>query len=277
MSVDEHALRDLLAGPAPAGTTSLEEVVRRGKRLVYVRAARTSTIMVLVVGLITGSLSWLQGAPMPPAVLRLLPSEADWPRVDLRPSTTPQRWNGGDPPRYVCPVGAETKIVGYGEVPGAVLGTARTAATRVLAKTKIGYWDALTSGTAGTVTALDLTDTNGVGSLAVRSAIFTGSPTSFADELAFTDSNCEPPKRLVTADGTVLQVYPEVPSDPFVTLTMRARIFRPNGTLLVLEVRSFGSVHLRQTAEGAERLPGRTTLPMTEAQLAQLAAWVAAA
>ncbi|SER45813.1 hypothetical protein [Actinokineospora terrae] len=276
MSVDEHALRDLLAGPAPAGTTSLEEVVRRGRRLVYVRAAKTSTIMVLVVGLITGSLSWLQGAQMPPAVLRLLPSEADWPRVDLRPSTTPRLWNGGGPPRYVCPVTGEPQV-GYGEVSGAVLGVTRTAVSKVLSKTKIGYWDALTGGTSGTLADLDLTDTNGVGSLAVRSAIFTGSPTSFADALAFTDSNCEPPKRLVTQDGTVVQVYPEVPSEPYVTLTMRARIFRPNGSLVVLEVRSFGSVHLRQTADGAERLPGRTTLPMTEAQLAQVAAWVAAA
>ncbi|GAA3023983.1 hypothetical protein [Actinokineospora globicatena] len=272
MPVDEHALRELLDGPAPAGTTSVTEVVRLGKRLVYVRVARTSLIVVLVVGMVAGSLNWLQSAPMPPAVLRSVPTEVDWPRVDLRPASEPQRLDGGEveplKALYRCPVSGEPQV-GYGEVSGALLGATRTAVTRVLPKTKIGYWDAPT---AGITADLDLTDSDGVGSLSVRSATFTGSPIAAADALAFTDSNCEPPKRHITEDGTVVQVYPMVLSEPIPTLTMRARIFRPNGLLVVLEVRNSGSIHVR---DGTERQPGRPTLPMTELQLAQLAVWVA--
>jgi len=72
----------------------------------------------------------------------------------------------------------------------------------------------------------------------------------------------------------VLQIYDVAPSDPFASLNQTLRIYLPDGQLYSLSVRNFGSPDFATNREDP-RHPhrvgaGRPTLPLTEAQLAEL-------
>ncbi|MEJ2856751.1 MULTISPECIES: hypothetical protein [unclassified Saccharothrix] len=121
---------------------------------------------------------------------------------------------------------------------------------------------------------VDVADAGGTGSVELTFGRFTGDPLAAADAQAFDTGNCRPPKRHVLADGTVLQVYDVVPSDPFASQNQTLRIYRPDGRLHSLSVRNFGSPDFttnRQDTGNPHRVgAGRPTLPLTEAQLAEL-------
>lgn len=121
---------------------------------------------------------------------------------------------------------------------------------------------------------VDVSDAEGTGSVEFTFGRFTGDPLTAADEQAYDMGNCQPPKRHVLADGTVLQIYDVAPSDPFASLNQTLRIYRPDGQLHSLSVRNFGSPDFatnRQDPGNPHRVgPGRPTLPLTEAQLAEL-------
>ncbi|WP_309114248.1 hypothetical protein [Saccharothrix sp.] len=121
---------------------------------------------------------------------------------------------------------------------------------------------------------VDVEDAGGTGSVVLTFGRFTGDPLTAADGQAYDMGNCAPPKRHVLADGTVLQIYDVAPSDPFASLTQTLRIYRPDGQLHSLTVRNFGSPDFatnRQDPGNPHRVgAGRPTLPLTEAQLAEL-------
>lgn len=120
----------------------------------------------------------------------------------------------------------------------------------------------------------DISDAGGTGSVELTFGRFTGDPLTAANEQAYDLGNCEPPKRHVLADGTVLQIYDVVPSDPFASRTQTLRIYRPDGRLDSLTVRNFGSPDFKTNREDTAHPyrvgAGRPTLPLTEAQLAEL-------
>lgn len=120
----------------------------------------------------------------------------------------------------------------------------------------------------------DVSDAGGTGSVVLSFGRFTGAPLTAADDQAYDLHNCQPPKRHVLADGTVLQLYDVAPSDPFASLTQTLRIYLPDGRLHSLSVRNFGSPDFatnREDSGNPHRVgAGRPTLPLTEAQLAEL-------
>jgi hypothetical protein len=136
----------------------------------------------------------------------------------------------------------------------------------------------LTSEGAYVYTA-DITDSGGVGSLHLTAAAFADTPVHAADRDNFVVGNCAPPKRTVQPDGTVLQVYPMQVGEPYQTLLMTLRIYRPSGIVYNLIAYSMGSPDVRPDPRSpgtVERIgKGRDTLPLTEAQLADLGAAVA--
>jgi hypothetical protein len=120
----------------------------------------------------------------------------------------------------------------------------------------------------------DVSDANGTGSVRLTVGRFTGDPIGAADREAFDRFNCEPPKRLVMANRTVLQMYPVRPSEPFQSLTQTLRIYLPDGTRYQLDVYNFGSPDFEPNPAQPE-IPnrvgaGRETLPLTEDQLATI-------
>ncbi len=121
---------------------------------------------------------------------------------------------------------------------------------------------------------VDVTDADGTGSIRFGVGDFTGTPLASADEQAFDVGNCVPPKRRVLTDGTVLQLYEVRPSEPFQSLTQVLRIFRPNGELYQVVVQNWGSRDFEPNPDQPQ-IPtrvgeGRPTLPLTEAQLAEI-------
>jgi hypothetical protein len=120
----------------------------------------------------------------------------------------------------------------------------------------------------------DVSDAEGTGSVVLTLGRFTGDPLTAADDQAYDMGNCQPPKRHVLADGTVLQIYEVAPSDPFASLTQTLRIYLPDGQLYSLSVRNFGSPDFATNREDPghpHRVgAGRPTLPLTERQLAEL-------
>lgn len=120
----------------------------------------------------------------------------------------------------------------------------------------------------------DVSDAGGTGSVVLTFGRFTGDPLTAADDQAYDMGNCQPPKRHVLADGTVLQIYDVAPSDPFASLNQTLRIYLPDGQLYSLSVRNFGSPDFATNREDPghpHRVgAGRSTLPLTEAQLAEL-------
>lgn len=104
----------------------------------------------------------------------------------------------------------------------------------------------------------DITDAGGTGSVSFSIGAF----------------NCDPPKRQVLRDGTVLQIYPPQRGEPFASLTQVLRIYRPDGTLYTLAVHNFGSPDFAPNPDQPD-VPqrvgaGRKTLPLTESQLTDL-------
>jgi hypothetical protein len=120
----------------------------------------------------------------------------------------------------------------------------------------------------------DVSDAGGTGSVMFTFGRFTGDPLTAADDQAYDMGNCQPPKRHVLADGTVLQIYDVAPSEPFASLDQTLRIYLPDGQLHSLSVRNFGSPDFatnRDDPAHPHRVgAGRPTLPLTEAQLAEL-------
>jgi hypothetical protein len=121
---------------------------------------------------------------------------------------------------------------------------------------------------------VDVTDADGTGSIRLDVGDFTGTPLASADEQAFDVGNCVPPKRRVLTDGTVLQLYEVRPSEPFQSLTQVLRIFRPDGELYQVVVQNWGSRDFEPNPDQPQ-IPtrvgeGRPTLPLTEAQLAEI-------
>lgn len=108
--------------------------------------------------------------------------------------------------------------------------------------------------------SVDITDDGGTGSIMLSLGDFTGPPLAAADAHAFDQANCAPPKRKVLGDGTVLQVYSVLPSEPFQSLTQVVRVFRPDNELVQVTVANWGSPDIRPDPG---RAPAGITFPVT--------------
>jgi hypothetical protein len=118
----------------------------------------------------------------------------------------------------------------------------------------------------------DVSDKDGAGSIEVSAG---RSPASnlvaLADEQAFDEGNCEPPKRYVHPNGTVAQVYPVRPFEPFQSLRQTVRVYVEGGLTYQIVVTNYGSRDFRPNTRQPQ-FPvrvgaGRATLPLTERQL----------
>ncbi|WP_168211493.1 hypothetical protein [Actinosynnema sp. ALI-1.44] len=106
----------------------------------------------------------------------------------------------------------------------------------------------------------------------------TGSKPKNSRRTAFTESNCQPPKRLVRPDGTVLQIYDLRPTYDKVTrslqsVTQTMSIYFPDHTVYRLTVQNWGQKDLAAHKDSGAPIrvgAGRPTLPLSEYQLSQL-------
>jgi hypothetical protein len=297
------ALRAELAQQQPPARSGLADVIPRGRRR---RRARQLGAAVAVVAIVTGTgaaITTLRDAGAPDELTAAgagptSATTADWPKADLPARTPYATWSPGPtapppPSRKIlntprCDIGdtsTRRESVGQGSqhLLQRLISAARDAAGSAVVADPVMRMMPANPEKVGSVDGYDytadVTDANGTGSMRFTVGTFTGDPVAAADEQAFDLFNCDPPKRTVLASGTVLQVYPVLPSEPFQSLTQTLRIFLPGGTLYQLEVHNFGSPDFEPNPAQPEypnRVgPGRETLPLTEAQLAAIGLAVA--
>lgn len=237
---DDQALRgalrtELARVTPPATEDGVADVVRLGKRRRRVRHAGAALAVVALLAASTATAVVLTGNRAPvadePTSTKLT---VDWPMADLparEPIATfevgpPQPPGKGGVPVHVCgPHGGG--VVGYlhasRELRDALLAAVHAVAPAV--------------DVVGDLTRqpneppLEYRAMVGGGSLRFEVGDYPGEALVAANEQAFDLANCQPPKRHVLADGTVLQLYPPMVGDRDQMLTQVLRIFLPDGTL----------------------------------------------
>ncbi len=292
-------LRAEVEAPAPAVQTSLSEVMRLGlrrRRFRQTGSAALSLAVVAGVGVLAMTLGGkdtrLNQPADPTTVSTTLATTAGvWPQANLPDHMPYGTWTPAStaPPPPGFPQVAIPLCDGKtGWLDFPATKTSTDFGRQVVAKLR----QAAPKSTIGTLTPdmppkaresngfdVDVNDSAGVGSVWIRTGTFTGTPLAEADRQAYQENNCHPPQRTIQADGTVLQLYPYRPSEPFQTLLQSLVIYRPDGTLVVLTQSSSGSVDVRpdpkQPTVWQRTGKGRGTLPLTEQQFAAVGVGVA--
>jgi hypothetical protein len=239
------------------------------------------------------------GSTSPPITTTDVPPDGvQWPRVDL-PARTPDRtWSPG----WTAPAAPGRTILNtplcdpgnpaiQPDIPAPPAVRQQVHAALVAAAAPAGVGDLVerripaSPGKLGDVDSYDytadITDAGGTGSVRLTVAAGTGDPVQAADREAFALFNCDPPRRTTSANGTILQLYPILPSEPFQSLIQTLRIYPAHGPRYQIEVCNFGSPDFAPNPAQPEfpsRIgAGRQTLPLTEHQLAAIGQTIAEA
>lgn len=307
MNEVEQDLRSMNDMPVPPSTTTLDDVLRRGKRQVFAQRAGAAAGVVAVVAGAGFTALALRANPtsLSPAldgpavtITTTVNQVAPWPAADL-PAQTP---HGTWVPASSAPPGPGREVLAlplcsahwteqvselgtkplsaamaddFGKAVGLVnpLAVVSEKLTAVLQPTSSG-------GAVAYSHWIDVTDAGGTGSVTINEGTYTGTPLAAADREAFLYGNCEPPNRKVMDDGTIVQYVSAVPSEPFQSLTQGLRIYRPNGVVVEITQRNYGSPDFRTNDEGTsfDRFgKGRQTLPLSDDQLSSIGEALAAA
>jgi hypothetical protein len=290
------ALRTELAErtpPPPRG--GLAEVVGRGRRrrrTQQLGAAFAVAVAFAGTAVVASALGEPNASP-PASTVTTTPSPdpaAAWPTADLPPHTPYTTWTPG--PTAPPPAGRPIEVVpkcSISDISARDLDTVRVGPD--LQQRVVDMVRAVTGGaTVGEVVErnfgptspgasdsyvylADITDADGTGSMEFSAGSFSGDPLAAADEQAFLELNCDPPKRHVLPDGTVLQIYARQPNEPFQSLSQVLRVYRPGGELFTLTVLNYGTPDFAPDPDRPgipQRVgAGRATLPLTEGQLGE--------
>lgn len=291
----EDELRGALHVAAPPPTTTLEAVVKRGRRRVFAQRAGAALGVVAVVAGIGFSAATLNHAAPPPQQAdepnngpATVEHSLGWPRV-VTPAQQPySTWTPASsappvPGRVVvdvpmCNMRAATQEVPLSTEPFSADFVSRLLdlVARELPDKKIG-----TAPVEPVLQAvrLDVTDSGGTGSVRVAGGRFTGTPLAYADDALWETGDCEPAKRLVLSNGTVLQLHAVRPFEPFQSLVQRLSVIRNDGVLVQLDLCNFGSPDITPDPAWPGQFQrtgaGRPTLPLTEEEFSRLGLAVA--
>ncbi|MCT2586612.1 hypothetical protein [Actinophytocola gossypii] len=265
MSDETQALRALADAPLPPATTTVEDVIRRGRRRAFVhRAGAVAAVVAVVTGigvgtaLLTAPTQEVETATAPPPETPI----DGWIWVEVTPPCTPKGSSGrsADQP-LPTPEEAQTLLL---DAIDTVDGGERAYVSSALEKPAIGHVKvAVSMGEAR-------------GSVQLRVTHYSGTPTQQADDDASVYDNCAGPSRTVLADGTVLQLYPPDRTDSKRPL-QHLRVYRPGGRLYV--VTSAGSTEFRTVESpggGVRAEVGSGRLPLTVDELASVGRELAA-
>lgn len=290
----EDELRGALNVAAPPPTTTLDVVMRRGRRRVFAqRAGAMLGVVAVVAGIGFGATTLNQAAPPPqqadqpnqgPAAVE---HALTWPRVDVPPQTPYGTWSPAStapPPagRVVlsmprCNIGQRKwemkahvgSVKPNDEFVERWIGTVREQLPEVQVSKLAPRLDKSTY----LEYAVDLTDAGGSGSVRLTLGRFAGTPLEYADDNIWTSGDCRPPYRTTLPDGTIVQLHSVRAAEPFQTLLQVMEVFRPDGLMLQLEQANYSSKDLlpAQQAGFWERVgPGRANLPLSDEQFSRL-------
>jgi hypothetical protein len=269
-----HALQALNDDPAPPAVTTLDEVLRRGRRRVFVQRACAVAGVVAVVAAIgvtavllrpsePSGVQVAESTTAPPAPTGPLPG---WETMELDESTCKQNPLinvPGTPPDSLLPEAIVTSaFTGAIET---VRGPMAGAAT-----TQWEDYSQKANGPRGYVVA-EVPMDNGNGQLQLEAQVYGGTPTAMADASLYAYGDCRPPARHTLPDGTVLQMFQRDDFHPEQPM-QHLQIYRPDGREYIITAAGWSEADMVPVGGGAYTTRGgRGELPTTEVQLVEIA------
>lgn len=273
-----HALGTLNDEPAPPVATTIDQVLRRGRRRVFVQRASAVAGVVAVV------------AAIGVAAVLLRPGGDGGSGVQVADSTTPTtpRAPAGPLPGWetmaidelTCKQNPLINVPGTPPeklLPQTVVEPAFSEAVQgILGPMTIAVysnWEEYSPKADGPrgYSQLEFPMDNGPGQLQLEAYLYGGTPVAKADASLYAYGDCKSPARHILPDGTVLQLFqlenrnPEQP-------TQHLQIFRPDGREYIITAAGWGEADMIPVGGGAYTVEGgRGKVPTTEKELAEIA------
>ncbi|GAB1511909.1 hypothetical protein [Actinophytocola sp. KF-1] len=272
-----RALRTLNDDPAPPVATSIDQVLRRGRRRVFVqRAAAVAGVVAVVAGIGTatvllrssgepggGGVEVAVSTTAPPTPTGPLPG---WETIQVDKTTCqrkPLQSVPGRPPSTLLPQSVVQPA--FTSAIESVVGVGTTATEAV--------WEDYSPKAQGPrgYLAVEVPMDNGNGQLQLEAEVYPGTPAQMADASLFTYGDCKPPARHVMPDGTVLQLFQPNPYHPEQPM-QHLQVYRPDGRMYVITAAGWSDADLVPLGGGGYTVEGgRGKLPVTQQQLADIA------
>jgi hypothetical protein len=294
-----HALHILTDDPAPPVTTTVDQVLRRGRRRVLVqRVGAAAGVMGVVAAIGVGAVLLRPGDQSggvqvgdsnPPGLTTTVsPPQSETTRNKTSAPATPildgSMWTpvnmpvGTDSGSGCVPMGPQPYDKDVALLPE---GTVKAAFANAVGETVGKQPQAVTSqweahspkhdgAPRGYVTAVVPMD-DGNGEIQLEAGRFGGTPTEFADWSRTVYGNCVPPWRRVLDDGTVLQLF-QVDDANAKAPMQHVQVYRPDGRLYIVTSAGFSEGDIIRHADGSGTVEGgRGELPIPSDALANIA------
>jgi hypothetical protein len=275
-----RALRTLTDEPAPPVATSLDHVLRRGRRRVFAQRASAVAGVVAVVAAIGVTAVLLrpgggdqvhvadQTTPAPPSSASTrTPPLPGWTLVEI-PANCHDNVDPGLPGEPQIPL-LPKEVVEPALTSSVDTATGHPA--MIVSSNWMGNSPKHDAPRGYVQVEIPVAGTDGNGQVQLEVTRFGGTPDQAANADVGTYGDCEPPARHVLADGTVLQLYPVSENEPQIP-TQHLQIFQPGGREYILTSAGYGVADLQPVGGGSFSVAsGRGKLPTTEAQLADIA------
>lgn len=279
-----RALRTLADEPAPPATTTLDAVLRRGRRRVFMQRAGAAAGVMAVVAVIGVSAVLLRGGtgddleiatppPSPSSQTDDTPWPTGWREVPMPPDMTRSGEHCQDlnasplpPEPDVGLLPQEQVVQAYNSAIAEVTGEQPVTVSRDWRANSPKH----TSPRGYIVNEISIDAVPGNGQLQLEVGQYGGTPSQIADVMVTGYGNCAPPARYVAEDGTVLQLYQ---ADTFTPLQpmQHLQIYRPDNRFYVITSAGFSSEDMREKPDGSSSIvDGRGMLPTSQGELASI-------
>ncbi|SMC96876.1 hypothetical protein SAMN05661093_03365 [Kibdelosporangium aridum] len=290
-----EALREEINGPAPTARTELSDIVPRGLRRRRFRQAGSIAAAVAVVagvGAVAMTFGGKSAHVNEPAQTSEIPTvlhqPAGWSRADMPAESPISTWTPKadapplpDVPKTGLPRCSPTTMPGDPDpvpmaMPDAMRGRLMDTLRSVAAPARIGELRIRSNAANSPEYLVDITDDQGTGSIRVWPEQSPVEPLITANAEAFNENNCLPPKRIVTPDGSIAQIYPIRPiyderTHAYADVTQALSVYLPDHSTYRIHVQSWGDKDVStDTGVKIKVGPGRKTLPLTEYQLSEI-------
>jgi hypothetical protein len=277
-----RALQALTDEPAPPARTTVEQVLRRGRRRVFAQRASAVAGVVAVVAVIGVGAVLLRpgGVQVADGSTTNVPAstQSSMPLPGWRPVSLPadtQTSKGNCMQQYVeLPPEADVPLVSLGRAKEAFIGATEAIAGKAL-RASNSTWlpnsekhEAAPRGYINIAVAMD----NGIGQIQLEAARYGGTPEQVANASITVYGQCGKPFRRTLDDGTVLQLYPLDTRDA-VAPSQHLQIYRPDGRSYIVTSAGWSENDMVPIDGGSGGMTlggGRGKVPVTEAQLAAI-------
>jgi hypothetical protein len=275
-----QALHTLVDEPAPPVTTTLDQVLRRGRRRVLAQRAGAVAGVMAVVAAIGVSAVLLRPGDQPDG-LQVATSTTTAPSSTVTgpPSTATLQpldgWQamrlptvGCDPAHVQLPPEPQIAILSRDIVEPAFVNAISDVTGSAPAVT-MAEWRENSPKQVGPrgYLATEIPMAGGNGQVQLEVIRFGGTPREIADASLATYGNCEPPLRHELADGTILQMYPTNGWDTPAP-TRPLQIYRPDNRMYIVTAAGYSQADV---TESGGMSGGRGALPLDQQELAQVA------